>query len=188
MHEQPTNASAWKLKEVAGLKKVEGMFDSDFGPGIHALNFGFECASDGLENRRTNMNKCVQKPVRIMTNSKCLADELNLKYIDRQAQRTEGTKAVKKLGSISGSIGYDCYSFKSSMYKSESKELEMKQRNSTPILMLQAGTTISNNPLVDQWHEAEVAAGDRLEAWDDLTGLSLDPKGVLNAKNARTIK
>ena len=30
VHEQPTNASAWKLKEVASLKKVEGMFDSDF--------------------------------------------------------------------------------------------------------------------------------------------------------------
>ena len=105
MHEQPTNAPAWKLKGVAGLKKGEGMFDSDFGPETHALNFGFECASDGLENRRTNMNKRVQKSVRIMTNSKCLADGLNLKYIDQQAQRTEGTQAVKKLGSISGSIG-----------------------------------------------------------------------------------
>ena len=83
---------------------------------------------------------------------------MNLKYIDQQAQRTEVTKAVKKLGSISGSIGYDCYSFKSSMYKSVSKELNMKQRNSTPILMLQAGTTISNNHLVDQWRETEVAA------------------------------
>ena len=38
MHEQPTNASAWKLKEVVGLKKVEGMFDSDFGPGNPSLN------------------------------------------------------------------------------------------------------------------------------------------------------
>ena len=118
----------------------------------------------------------------VLTNSKCLADELNLKYFDQQAQRTEGTKAVKKLGSISGSIGYDCYSFKSSMYKSVSKELNMKQSNSTPILMLQAGTTSSNNHLVGQWHEAEVAAGDRLKAWDGLTGLLLDPKGVLNAR------
>ena len=72
--------------------------------------------------------------------------------------------------------------FKGSMYKSVVKALNMKHRNSTPILMLQACTTISNNHLVDQWHEAEVAAGDRLEAWDDLTGLSLDPKGVLNAR------
>ena len=31
VHEQPTNASAWKLKEVVGLKEVEGVFDSDFG-------------------------------------------------------------------------------------------------------------------------------------------------------------
>ena len=107
---------------------------------------------------------------------------MNLKYIDQQAQRIESTKAVKKLGSISGSIGYECYSFKGSMYKSVSTELEMKQRNSTPILMLQAGATISNNHLVDQWHEEAVAAGSRLEAWDDLTGLSLDPKGVLSAR------
>ena len=68
------------------------------------------------------------------------------------------------------------------MYKSVSKELKMKLRNSTPILMLQAGATISNNHLVDQWHEEEVAAGSRLDAWDDLTGLSFDPKGVLNAR------
>ena len=58
----------------------------------------------------------------------------------------------------------------------------MKQRNLTPILMLQAGTTISNNHLVDQWREEEVAAGSRLEAWDDLTGLPLDPQGVLSAR------
>ena len=48
--------------------------------------------------------------------------------------------------------------------------------------MLQAGTTISNNHLVDHWREEEVAAVSRLEAWDDLTGLSLDPKGVLSAR------
>ena len=35
---------------------------------------------------------------------------------------------------------------------------------------------------MDQWHEEEVAAGSRLEAWDDLTELSLDPKGVLSAR------
>jgi len=58
----------------------------------------------------------------------------------------------------------------------------MKQRNLAPILMLQAGTTISDKHLVDQWHEDEAAAGSRLEAWDDLTGLSLDPKGVLSAR------
>ena len=58
------------------------------------------------------MHKRVQKSMRLMTNSKCLADELTFQYIDQQTQRTEGTKAVKKLGSISGSIGYDCYSFK----------------------------------------------------------------------------
>ena len=35
---------------------------------------------------------------------------------------------------------------------------------------------------MDQWHETEETAGSSLEAWDDLTGLSLDPKGVLAAR------
>ena len=48
--------------------------------------------------------------------------------------------------------------------------------------MLQAGATVSNSHLADQWHDPEIAAGERLEAWDDLTGLSLDPKGVLKAR------
>ena len=58
----------------------------------------------------------------------------------------------------------------------------MREKNLTPILMLRAGTTISGKHLVDQWHEKEETAGSRLEAWDDLTGLSLDPKGVLAAR------
>ena len=90
---------------------------------------------------------------------------------------------MKKLGSIRGSIGYsqDCFHL-GSTHKSAAKELKLKHRNSTPILMLQAGTTISNSHLGDQWREAEVAAGSKSEAWDDFTGLSLDPKGVLNAR------
>ena len=81
---------------------MEGVFDSDVGPGSPSLNVVVERASD----TRANMNKCVQKSVRIMTNSTCLADELNLKYIDQQVQKTEVTKTVKKLGSIRGGIGY----------------------------------------------------------------------------------
>ena len=92
MNEQPANASTWKMKEVVGLKEAEGVFDSEFGPGNPSLNVIVERASD----TRAKMNKCVQKSVRIMTNSKCLADELNLKYIDQQAQKTEVTKTVKK--------------------------------------------------------------------------------------------
>ena len=55
------------------------------------------------------MNKCARtleegNSVRVITNSTCLMDDLQ--YSDQQAQ------PVEKLGSISGSIGYDCYSFK----------------------------------------------------------------------------
>ena len=48
--------------------------------------------------------------------------------------------------------------------------------------MLQANTSLSNGQLADEWHEPEITAGERPEAWDDLTGLPLDPKGVLEAR------
>ena len=104
--------------------------------------------------------------VRVLTNSKCLSDELYFRDCDQKDQKTRN-------------IGYDCYSMKGLFYHSVSKEMKLRERNLTPILMLRAGTTISGEHLVDQWHEDEETAGSRL---DDLTGLSLDPKGVLAAR------
>ena len=46
VHEQPTNASTWKMKEIVSLKEVEGVFDSDVGPGNQSLNVIIERASD----------------------------------------------------------------------------------------------------------------------------------------------
>ena len=49
--------------------------------------------------------------MRVITNSKCLADELHLKYSDQQVQKTECAKSVKKLGSVCRNIGYsqECF-------------------------------------------------------------------------------
>ena len=58
----------------------------------------------------------------------------------------------------------------------------MKKRNVVPIMMLQEKVSMSNGKLADEWHDDEVPAGARMEAWDDLTGLLLDPKGVLEAR------
>jgi len=62
------------------------------------------------------------------------------------------------------------------------KEMKMKKRKVVPIMMLQANASMSNGKLADEWHDDEVPAGTRMEAWDDLTGLLLDPKGVLEAR------
>ena len=136
------------------------------------------------------MNQCVRtleerSSVRILTNSKRLTDDLYLRNIDQKDQKAQSALYPGgKLRSISGSggVGCDCYSLKALLNKSVSNELTMKQGNLTPLLMLQAGTTISDKHLVDQWHEDEETAGSRLEAWGDLTGLSFDPKGVLTAR------
>ena len=105
VHEQPANAAAWKMKEVVCLKEAEVVFDSDFGFGNPSLNVSVERASLGAK-----MNKRVRKSTsgnntRVITNSRCLADELHLKYSDQQVQKTEGVKSVKKLGSVCRNIG-----------------------------------------------------------------------------------
>ena len=78
VHEQPANAAAWDMKEVLCLKEAEGVFDSDLGPGNPSLNVNVERASD----IRAEMNKCLRtsksgNSMRVITNSKCLADELH---------------------------------------------------------------------------------------------------------------
>ena len=68
------------------------------------------------------------------------------------------------------------------MCKSMAKEVRMRQKNVAPIMMLQSSATVANGHLSDKWHDPEIVVGTRLEAWDDLTGLSLDPRGVLEAR------
>ena len=68
------------------------------------------------------------------------------------------------------------------MCKGMAKEVRMKQKNVVPVMMLQPSATVANGHLSDKWHDPETEAGGRLEAWDDLTGLSLDPRGVLETR------
>ena len=68
------------------------------------------------------------------------------------------------------------------MCKSMAKKVRMRQKNVVPTMMLQASATVANGHLSDKWHDPEIAAGTRLEAWDDLTGLSFDLRGVLEAR------
>ena len=68
------------------------------------------------------------------------------------------------------------------MCKNMAKEVRMKRMNLAPLMALQASATVANGHLSDKWHDPEIVVGTRLEAWDDLTGLSLDLRGVLEAR------
>ena len=83
-------------------------------------------------------------------------------------------KSYKKLGSLCNDNGYS-QEWKVLMCRSMSKEVRMRQRNVAPIMMLQSSASVANGHLADKWHDPEIVAGERLEAWDDLTGLSLNP-------------
>ena len=54
------------MKEVVGLKEAEGVFDSN------------QCVRKSTGGRSS---------MRVMTNSKCMADELRLRYNDQQAEQ-----------------------------------------------------------------------------------------------------
>ena len=56
------------------------------------------------------------------------------------------------------------------MCKSMAKEVRMRKKDVVPILMLQSSATVANGHLSDKWHDPEIVAGRRLEAWGDLTG------------------
>ena len=58
----------------------------------------------------------------------------------------------------------------------------MKKMNLAPTMALQSSATVVNGHLPDKWRDPETEAGTRLEAWGDLTGLSLDSRGVLEAR------
>ena len=75
------------------------------------------------------MRKAEEKSrVKVITNSKCLLDEICIRDYDQKGQKN---------------IGYDCYSAKGLLYHWVSKEEKMRKRNLTPVLMLRAGSTIS---------------------------------------------
>ena len=55
MARSATDAGLARAREER--EKRRKLDDPDFGPGNHPLNFGFEGASDGLENRRAKMDE-----------------------------------------------------------------------------------------------------------------------------------
>ena len=62
--------------------------------------------------------------VRILTNSKCLADKLYLRNSDQKDQKTQSALCQRgklRFPRASGDIGYDCYSLKGLLYKGVSK-------------------------------------------------------------------
>ena len=61
------------LEEVVGLKEVEGVFDT---------------------NQRVRKPTVGGSSVRVMTNSKCMADELQLRYNDRQAEQKLSKRGI----------------------------------------------------------------------------------------------
>ena len=59
-HEHPRDSTSWKMKEVPSLKKVEGVVDVETDQCVHGLTVR-------------------GKSARFLTNSKCMADELQWK-------------------------------------------------------------------------------------------------------------
>jgi len=130
----------------------------------------------GLAARgESGMSAAVKKPTRFLTNAECVADELQWKCNGEHThQRIMGSERCQSVDTYPPEL-------RRAICRGVAKEFKMK-RNVVPIMMLQANASMTNGKLADEWHDDEVPAGARMEAWDDLTGLPLDPKGVLEAR------
>ena len=165
IHEHPKEATSWKLKEVSSLRKVEGVRDV----------VADQCMYGLAVRARNGRNSAVKKPTRFLTNAECVVDELQRKCSgDHMHQQPVGGKA--ELG--------DAYTpeLRRAICRGVAKETKMRKRKVVPIMLIQESVNMRNATLADEWREDEAQAGVRMEAWDDLTGLPLDPKRVLEAR------
>ena len=91
-HEQPEHSITWKMKAVVGLKEVEGVCDSN------------QCVRKSTSGRIST---------RILTTSKCMADELHLRYNDQQAEQKLSKSGIDgKHGHCGGIDGVHAPSWK----------------------------------------------------------------------------
>ena len=157
IHEHPKESTLWKLNDVSSLRKVEGVF------GVETDQCMYGLAARG----KSGMSVAVEKTTRFLTNAECVADEIQWKCNGGHThQMILGGERCQPV---------DTYppERRRTICRSVAKEFKMKKRTVVPIMMLQANTSLSNGKLADEWHDKEVAAGERMVAWDDLTGLPL---------------
>ena len=148
------------------MRKVEGVFDVETEQRMYGLT----------ARGKRGMSSAVKKPTRFLTNAECVADERQWKCNGEHThQRILGSERCQSMDTYPPEL-------RRTICRSVAKEFKMKKRNVVPIMMLQANTSLSNGKLADEWHDKEVAAGERMEAWDDLTGLPLDPNGIMEAR------
>ena len=106
-------------------------------------------------------SSAVKRPTRFLTNAECVADELQMKCSgDHTRQPTMGSAMHQLVDAYPPELWR-------AVCRGVTKELKMKKRNVVPIMMLQANASMSNGKLADVWHDDEVPAGARMEAWDD---------------------
>ena len=128
-------SSAWKLQ---CLQEVKELCSSDFDPStaLPLLTVSSDESTREAEKARVSRisvgvkmrNQCVRtleekekSSVRILTNSKCLTDEIYFRDSDQKDQKTQSAlcqKGEPRFPRASGDIGYDCYSLKGLLYHS----------------------------------------------------------------------
>ena len=87
-HKQLEDSATRKMKEASGLKKVEGVFDS---------------------NQRVRKSTVGRSKLRVMTNSKCLADEMQLRIDDPKTKsklRNEHVSVSAGRNSRDGNVSF----------------------------------------------------------------------------------
>ena len=155
IHEQPGKLLLGSCKAVEDIKKMEGVVEVE----ADMCQYGLMTWARGKGRAPA------RKRTKFITNADCVADELERKCDGEHVhQPLVGGRAEKSRENTT--------ELKRAMCRGIVKQLKMRKMNLKYILRLQAsmGSSIKGN-IEEQHDETEDRPGERMAAWDDLTGV-----------------
>jgi hypothetical protein len=169
LHEHPQNASSWKLEEMKTLAKENGV----------ELTVIDQCAYGlktwGTTGGKLKKDKFAKKPIKFMTNSGEIAQELSKRCNQRHTHQTlTGERARVAAEYPSGLCNAIC--------RGLMNEIKMMAMQIRPLMILKHTDHVGKidgggNNLVDDRHEEAFG-----EAYDDISGAELNVKDVRKAR------
>jgi hypothetical protein len=166
LHEQPIGASSWKLKAIVDIGNMEGVEEVV----TDQCMFGLTTWTRG--KRRA----AARKRTRFLTNAECVADE-----IQRSCRGEHEHQPLT--GGRAGPPQEYPRELCRAICRGIVKQLKMKSMSVKSVLRLEARVVGRDTEFSDKYHDGEEQEiGKRMAAWEDLTGVPLNPKKVMEAR------
>jgi hypothetical protein len=162
LHEHPDGATSWRLRCMMELKRTEGVMETVADQCMYGLTTWKKGRGRAAARKRT----------RFMTNAECVAEEL-------QRRCDGGHEHQPLVGGRAGHAQEYPRELCRAVCRGLAKQMKMDNRKLKPILGLEKGVTGGGEDWAKKQHDKEE---ETMVAWDDITGMQLDPKMVMEAR------